>query len=233
MILALDTSTSTLSLALVHEGRVVREEAHGPPKRQSDLLPGAIDSLLESENTRLTALETIVVGLGPGSFTGLRLGLATAKGLAYAAEVPLVGASSLEALALEGPEGRLLIAAAHARKGEVYAAAYRRDGAKLASEWPARPLSHAQLVEILRGADRPLALGPAISSDREALLQLGAPQEALADGPAFPSAARLVERAALPAAFDLQKLFALEPEYVGVSGAERNASASGVYPRES
>ena len=97
MFLALDTSTLTLALALLHRGppvRVIEQVLHGPPRKQSEMLPGVIAELLERHGVELQALEAIVVGLGPGSFTGLRIGLATAKALAYAARIPVAGASS-------------------------------------------------------------------------------------------------------------------------------------------
>src|SRR5215217_5082150 len=110
MLLALDTSTLTLSLALVErmddEGggggvRALEHHVVGPPAKQSEVLPGVIGELLARHGVKLAELEGLVVGLGPGSFTGLRIGLSAAKALAYAAGLKLVGASSLAALALE------------------------------------------------------------------------------------------------------------------------------------
>src|SRR5438874_383636 len=125
MFLALDTSTLTLSVALCErlpsassaEGtlRVIAHDVQGPPKKQSELLPDAIDQLLRAHGVKLADLEGIAVGLGPGSFTGLRIGLASAKALAYGAGIKLAGTSSLRAAALEGPEGHTLFVSAVAR----------------------------------------------------------------------------------------------------------------------
>src|SRR5262249_6970325 len=103
MIVALDSSTLTLSLALGRAGEPapVASERHGPPAKVSDLLPGALLGLLARAGLTLDDVRGFVVGLGPGSFTGLRIGLATVKGLAYARRLPVSGASSLAALALE------------------------------------------------------------------------------------------------------------------------------------
>ena len=114
MFLALDTSTLTLSLALVErEGEGVRVLEHvvvGPPKKQSEALPGIVGELLARHGVALKSLEGMAIGLGPGSFTGLRIGLSCLKGLAYAAGLKVAGASSLAAVALEGPEGPPLFA---------------------------------------------------------------------------------------------------------------------------
>lgn len=130
---ALDTSTASPSLALVRgddpiaelwlaaepgSGRRVLEAAHG---------------LLAACGLRAADIGAIVVGVGPGGFTGLRIGLATALGLGQALDVPVTGASSLEALALGladgAPDGTIVAPALDARRRELFAAAYRvRDG---------------------------------------------------------------------------------------------------------
>src|SRR5690349_14413397 len=94
-VLALDTSTPVTSCALVEDGRVLWEKLIEPPLKAGDVLPDALGDL--------TQADAVAVGLGPGSFTGLRVGLAAAKAIAYARRLPLAGASSLQALALEHP----------------------------------------------------------------------------------------------------------------------------------
>ena len=135
-VLALDTSTPTTTCALLEvasfaggreeprsgaalevEG-VVWEKSIPPPQKAGDALPAALGDL--------SGFDAIAVGLGPGSFTGLRVGLAAAKALAYARRVPIAGASSLQAIALDAPG--LVNAATEARKGELFVQAFR-DGA--------------------------------------------------------------------------------------------------------
>lgn len=227
MFLALDTSTLTLSMALVDKGgpwRAVDAVALGPPRKQSELLPGEARALLERHGLGFEDLEGIAVGLGPGSFTGLRIGLATAKGLAYAASVPLAGASSLQALALDAAaagRGPLAIPTAVARQNELYVAAYRVEGEAAAAVEPEQALPLAEAAAfILRcpGA----VVGPAVREYREKLQALGVPADRLFDEPSFPTARSICALARWDEAGDAQKMFALEPHYVRASEAERN-----------
>jgi tRNA threonylcarbamoyladenosine biosynthesis protein TsaB len=115
-VVALDTSTTVTSCALVEDDAVVWEKEL--TEKAGDVLPAALGDL--------TAVDAVAVGLGPGSFTGLRVGLAAAKALAYAKKLPIAGVSSLLALAHQEPG--LVCAATDARKGELFAQFFR-DGA--------------------------------------------------------------------------------------------------------
>ncbi len=163
----------------------------------------------------------MVVGLGPGSFTGLRIGLATVKGLAYARRLGVAGASSLAALALEGPEDMPLAAVAVARRGELYVGRYRRTRLRVETLAPEEAWTEAELARWLASEPEARVLGPAVheaaghrAAGVPAALVLAEPRRSLGVGG---GAAR---RAA--AAFDLQALSALEPHYVRASEAERN-----------
>ncbi len=241
MIVALDTSTLTLSLALLTPQRELLEyRLVGPPQRQSEVLPGEIDALLTAHGKTLRDVTGFVVGLGPGSFTGLRIGLATVKGLAYALKVPVAGVSSLAALAHEaslrgegpvesrpspGPAGRPLPAAqgevfscAVVKKGELYVGRYR--GTELSQ--PEYSVPVAQLAEELKAAPNSTMIGPALTDYRTQLEALGVPPQQLAAGPLVPSAVSLAALVNLPSAYDAQAVFALEPHYLRGSGAEEN-----------
>lgn len=226
MLLALDSSTLTLSLALFERqgGEVYAREVvnHPPPRKQSQMLPEVLGELLARHGVRPADLEGVVVGLGPGSFTGLRIGLATVKGLAYAARLPVGGSSSLAAVALEGPEGRVLYTSAVARQGELYVGRYRREGFRLEALSAEEAVTPVELAAMLAQEPGAVALGPSIAEYREALVAAGAPADRLLDAPSFPSAMAVARLARLPDRFDAQALFALEPHYVRASGAERN-----------
>ncbi len=222
VLLALDTSTLTLSLALLEPGGAVREALTvGPPRRTSEVLPGEVDALLKRHALTPKELTALVVGLGPGSFTGLRIGLATIKGLAYALKLPVAGVSSLAAIALEGPEGVDLCCAAVVKKGELYLGRYRREGQTVRALAVEQALAlPAFAAEVL--AVGGLVLGPAVAEYADRLVELGVQSERLRLSPAVPSAVCLARLANVPAAYDASAMFALEPHYLRGSGAEDN-----------
>lgn len=127
-ILAFDTSTENCSAALLADGRRLDREVLAG-QRHSDLLLPMIGDLLEAAGLSLQELTGICYGAGPGSFTGLRIACGIAQGLALGANLPVVGISTLEALAQAAGADRV-IAALDARMGEIYHAAYVRQGAQ-------------------------------------------------------------------------------------------------------
>jgi tRNA threonylcarbamoyladenosine biosynthesis protein TsaB len=240
LVAALDTATLTLSCALVDVSRgeepKVRCERteRAPPKPEggkvaghSAALPQALVDLLTAEGLAIPDVEGYAIGLGPGSFTGLRIGLATWKGLAYANRRPIVGASSLAAMALaaapDAREGALLVPLLDARKGEVYAGFYRaREGAivEVADDAALPPRAVAPRAREIAAGAPVLAFGEGYEAYAAAL----APDLArLATEVRTPTAAAvgaLLADAALASQFDAQALFALEPRYVRPSEAE-------------
>lgn len=121
-ILALDCSTERISLSLCGQDM----DLDGGPKASGHLLAG-IQGLMRAQGLTLTALDAIAYGRGPGAFTGLRTALAVAQGLAFAAQLPLIGVDGLQALAFaahERSQARYIVAALDARMGEIYSAEY-------------------------------------------------------------------------------------------------------------
>ncbi|MEP6863996.1 MAG: tRNA (adenosine(37)-N6)-threonylcarbamoyltransferase complex dimerization subunit type 1 TsaB [Deltaproteobacteria bacterium] len=129
IVLGIDTSTRFASVAIVQDGAVLAESTGDGRGHGSDLLV-LIDAVCVGAAIGAHDLDAVAVGAGPGSFTGLRIGMATAKGIAFAAKCPLWAVSSLAALAhaeLLKRELALVVAVLDARKGEVYTGTYRRD----------------------------------------------------------------------------------------------------------
>jgi tRNA threonylcarbamoyladenosine biosynthesis protein TsaB len=145
LILAVETATSAVSVALLRGEALLdewtSEDARAPSER---LLPG-IDALLARAGARLDAIGGFAVSVGPGSFTGLRVGIATVKGLAFASGRPVAAVPTLAALALGGRDGGAPVAVLlDARRGEMYAAVYGADGAALVTETVAKPAALAE-----------------------------------------------------------------------------------------
>jgi tRNA threonylcarbamoyladenosine biosynthesis protein TsaB len=165
IVLGFDTSTPATVVGLMLEDGSVLQARDDPsgarrPGHATRLLPLA-EGLLGEAGLRWSDLERIAVGIGPGTFTGLRIGIATARGLAQSLDVPLAGVSSLRALAhgVEGDAG--LLAVIDARRGEVFVAAYHGERELIA----AQALSPAQMGELLgravamSGVERWIAVG--------------------------------------------------------------------------
>ena len=137
-ILAMDTSNKALSLAILENEETLGQVTLNIKKNHSITLMPAIDFLMNSLDMKPTDLDRIVVAQGPGSYTGLRIAVATAKTLAHTLKIELVGVSSLLALVPEQVEG-LVIPIMDARRNNVYAGFYRSGQA-------VRPEAHLPLA---------------------------------------------------------------------------------------
>lgn len=131
-VLGLDTATPATVAGVLRDDGAVFEARHDPspgerPGHATRLL-GLVDEVLAAAEIDLSEVDRIAVGVGPGSFTGLRIGIATARGLAQGTGAPLVGVGTLRALAEPAlREGRPVLAAIDARRGEAFAAAWDGD----------------------------------------------------------------------------------------------------------
>lgn len=125
-VLGINTSTIFGSVGLVDADRPLGEYSLNIPVTHSERLMISVDHLLEDTKTGLEEIEGFSITLGPGSFTGLRIGISTVKGLAFATGCPVVGVSTLEALAVNiSDSSREICPVLDARKREVYAARFR------------------------------------------------------------------------------------------------------------
>ena len=150
-IAAFDTSSKALTLAILEDETLLAQMTLNIKKNHSITLMPAIDFLMNSLDMKPTDLDRIVVAQGPGSYTGLRMAVATAKTLAHTLKIELVGVSSLLALVPEQVEG-LVIPVMDARRNNVYAGFYQ-------SGQSVRPEAHLPLAEVLEiagVADQPV-----------------------------------------------------------------------------
>lgn len=126
LILTIETSTPVERVAVVRDGAVVVERTETVGRGHTERLLGVVESVLDESGTGLADLDALAVSIGPGRFSGLRVGLATAKGLAASKGLPLVPVESLAALAESArPATGLVCPMLDARRGEVYGALFR------------------------------------------------------------------------------------------------------------
>lgn len=150
-ILALDTTGDGCSVAVTENRGLVAEINFNKKETHSRHLMGIIDDVLKMASLTVRDMDGFAVSRGPGSFTGLRIGLSTIKGLAFVTDKPLVGVSSLEALAMGVTCPDLPICALiDARKNEVYMACYRVERGRLVTEIPAVAVGADALCETIR-----------------------------------------------------------------------------------
>lgn len=129
LVLGLETGTPIASLGLIADGGPLAQISR-PVNSHGAKLPAMVDELLDQAAVRIDQLAAVAVGIGPGSFTGLRIGLGYAKGLAWAGRLAILGINSLDALAVGAAShptarpGTIICPVLDARKGEVYAALY-------------------------------------------------------------------------------------------------------------
>lgn len=132
LILAADTSTSINTVALCRDDQLLGEVVVDCGRRHSERLLDEIQWLLAETSTSFQQVDLLAVSVGPGSFTGLRIGVATMKGLAFARDLPLAGVSSLQALARAGgPHRETVHCLLDARMKEVFHAAFRWQGERV------------------------------------------------------------------------------------------------------
>ena len=135
-ILAVDTSTLTGSIALVEGPNLVAEISLHIDTTYSERLIHSIEWMLTASRWTLESVEGLAVAIGPGSFTGLRIGLATLKGMASAKNLPLVGVSSLAVLGHNlASASEPVVAVMDAKRQEVYAAGFQFEKGRLREQW--------------------------------------------------------------------------------------------------
>lgn len=204
-LLALDTATEACSAALLvdatADGRGGRlfEAFEVAPRRHAELVLPMVESLLAEAAIGLASIDAIAVGRGPGAFTGVRLAIAVAQGLALGLGKPIVGVSTLAALA-QGAVGRLarpgdrVLALIDARMAEVYAGTFIVDASGLVT---ARGDERLLTPDAIEAPDAPfIAVGSGLAAHRDRLLSRWERAPAAIDPEALPRAASLIHLAA-------------------------------------
>ena len=153
LVLGIETSTMQGGVALLSERGLLSEYLLNVKATHTERLLPLIDRALRDAGITLRQIEGLAVAVGPGSFTGLRIGLSTAKGLAVAAGKPLVGVSTLEAMAWTLPFCAYPVCPVlDARKGELYCALFRHEGERLIRLMEDAALSPDSLLSWIQGA---------------------------------------------------------------------------------
>ncbi len=225
-ILALDTSSQVSSVALCEAERLVAESAFSLRSTHSQSLLSQLDTLLKTAGWTLADLHLLAVVSGPGAFTGVRIGVATIKGLAHVLNLPVVTVSSLAAVAMNLPLQPLPVCAfIDARKKEVYTQLF-----DLQDGYP-RPLNQAQVISpdylLAQIPDNICFVGDGISMYRDLFNEQRVSQQCLAPTCCHPIQASRVAALALE---DYRKGLTLRPEqvvptYIRPSDAELNRQA--------
>jgi tRNA threonylcarbamoyladenosine biosynthesis protein TsaB len=216
---AIETATDLGSIAVGSGAAVAGEVAIGVRTRHAESLLPALDFLLRTLRLERNAIAGVVVGAGPGSFTGVRVAAATARGLAQGWGVPLYAYSSLAALAFDVPTAAPVCPLFDARRGEVYAACYGRQpgSGRLATVMEPAAVTVAELLRRLRGV-HPCFVGD--GAVRYAA-ELGITAPALR----LPRASALLRlQTADPEGGLVTHAAGWEPAYLRESGAERGVA---------
>lgn len=229
LVLAVDSATPVAGVALMEKGNLIREEFINYKKTHSESLMPMIDQVLRGCDCSINELSAIAVTVGPGSFTGLRIGLAAAKGISLASAKPLLGINTLDALAYNiiGSDA-LLCPLLDARKQELYTALY--DGSK---KYP-RALTEARACSPEEFVDCAVKIAAENGKDKFILLGNGYYpyqeyfQEAFGDSMTTAAEHLMLPRAAAVAGLGFRKLeegefedvFQLRPFYIRLSEAE-------------
>ena len=225
-VLAIDSSTRAAYVAVEVDGRVAAEEAVTAQANASSALLPAVDRAVAAAGLAPGDVAAVVVGGGPGSFTGLRIAAATAKGIVHALGAPLFAYSGLMGFAAAHREaGGAVCALFDARNREVYAGSWRFGAASVGEVLPVAALRIEEVVERLRGEPvRFVGEGAAL---HRALLVETFGAEAVPEAERSPAVGLLWLARTVADAGRVADPAAWEPEYVRAAGVERIAAARG------
>lgn len=222
-ILAIETATMVSSVALSTGERLLGEIILQTRLTHSEILMPHIEKLLLMTKTEKKNLDAVAVSIGPGSFTGLRIGLAAAKSMAYVLDIPLIGISTMEALAAQYPVPDVyIVPALDAQKGNVYTSVYEWEHGSLCQRQEISVQPFEEVLEVCRKMDKNVVLVGDVAQKRQDDIQkAGSPVFVAPPYLVMPRAATLADLAWKR----LQKnkvdsVMNLEPVYIRRSEAE-------------
>ncbi|RME02112.1 MAG: tRNA (adenosine(37)-N6)-threonylcarbamoyltransferase complex dimerization subunit type 1 TsaB [Calditrichaeota bacterium] len=211
LVLGIETATPTCAVAVWGNGQLVAEQRVKLKNMHAEIIAGMIRQVVQQARCSLEQMSCIAVSKGPGSFTGLRIGLAMAKGIAFARNLPIVGIATLDAIASGiAPVADRIVVALPSRRGEIFAAPYRNLDGQYQREGKITALPIADFRQWSRNIE--WVAGPGIAALKEFGIRdkLYLP-EIFWEISAAP-VARLGARRFL--AGEMQDLASLEPEYI-------------------
>ncbi|PHK48677.1 tRNA (adenosine(37)-N6)-threonylcarbamoyltransferase complex dimerization subunit type 1 TsaB [Staphylococcus edaphicus] len=209
--LLIDTSNQPLSVAVMQDDKVLSEYNTNEKKNHSIQLMPAISKIIDESQINKSELDAIVVAQGPGSYTGLRIGVTVAKTLAYALNTKLYGVSSLKALAATVKEENILIVPVFdARREAVYTGIYMNQNGYLIQMIEDQYLTISELIEMLHDYGEPYQF---VGPDTERLAEL-------LDSTCKPNLPKAKEMKALIQS--PTEVHQFKPNYIKISEAERN-----------
>lgn len=230
LILAIDSATPVAGVALVNDDNLIREEFINYKLTHSEILMPIVDEVLLGCELSLADVDALAVTMGPGSFTGLRIGMAAVKGLSLAADLPVIGISTLEVIAHNIAYSNTLVCSLlNARRQEVYAACYDNRGCypqRLSEEMACPPEALARqaigLCDEL-GFNGITLLGDGYAPYRDLFkLELGERLRVVPSHLMLPRAAALASLAMVKATRDeYENAVNMRPRYIRLSEAER------------
>ena len=159
LILAFESSAKAASVALCRDGHLISQYSQCSGLTHSRTLLPMAEDMLKNAELSLDKVDLFAVAHGPGSFTGIRIGVSTVKGLAWAADKPCVGVSTLEAMAWHGlAAGGLVCPVMDARRSQVYNALFQVENGRPVRLCEDRPIALSQLAEELQALNAPVFL---------------------------------------------------------------------------
>ena len=220
-ILAFDTSTSNESIAISRNGQIIADMTTKTKRTHSERLLPTVESLLAQTDMKLEDISAIAVSIGPGSFTGLRIGLSTAKGLCFGLKIPLYTTSTLRSLANNAcMNSSKICALLDAGRDEYYYAVYSSDLTEI------RMPSFAQIGQIAQTVgDETMFIGPVNSKIKQAISDSDIKSKFARAIDCYPKATSLIDIIENNKGFEVfeaDNIAKIEPLYIRRSAAEEN-----------